>query len=264
MKGSAKRRRLTERQILAWADAHFRRLGQWPRCHSGPMLTVPDQTWRAVDEALRQGRRGLPGGSSLAQLLAQRRRVRNHMRLPRLTPEHIARWALDHFRRTGQWPTARSGPVLGMPAENWSAITTSLYQGQRGLPKGFSLAQLLAQRGYKRSLKHLPPLAVEQIVHWVEAHQQRTGKWPTHKAGPVAEAPGETWLGVDKALAKGKRGLPGGSSIARLVLLYRNVMLRAHWEGGLSDGRSPVATPARLVDILIRREGIRGTCHATS
>jgi hypothetical protein len=33
----------------------------------------------------------------------------------------------------------------------------------------------------------------------------------------VAEAPGETWLAVDAALARGLRGLRGGSSMARLL-----------------------------------------------
>ena len=39
---------------------------------SGPVLAAPGETWRLLDGYLRAGRRGLPGGSSLAKLLAGR------------------------------------------------------------------------------------------------------------------------------------------------------------------------------------------------
>jgi hypothetical protein len=37
---------------------------------SGPVAGAPGETWRAIDEALRRGHRGLPGDSSLSWLLA--------------------------------------------------------------------------------------------------------------------------------------------------------------------------------------------------
>jgi hypothetical protein len=33
------------------------------------------------------------------------------------------------------------------------------------------------------------------------SHYRRTGVWPQAKSGPVGEAPGETWDGIDMALA---------------------------------------------------------------
>jgi hypothetical protein len=33
---------------------------------------MPDEKWRNIDNALRYGLRGLPGGSSLAKLLAEK------------------------------------------------------------------------------------------------------------------------------------------------------------------------------------------------
>jgi hypothetical protein len=143
---------------------------------SGPVATVANQTWSGVNAALGQGRRGLPGGSSLAQLLAERRGVRNFKRLPRLTREQILCWADDHFRRQGQWPTNTSGPVLAMPGENWSAVHTCLHYGLRGLAGGSSLARLLAEARHRRNRKALPPLRLEHILSWARAHYQRTGK----------------------------------------------------------------------------------------
>jgi hypothetical protein len=46
--------------------------------------------------ALRLGLRGLPGGSSLARLLDEQRRVRNVKNLPPLTEEQILAWADEH------------------------------------------------------------------------------------------------------------------------------------------------------------------------
>src|SRR5215472_17467411 len=60
-------------QILAWADAWYERTGKWPHDDSGRIPGALGVTWRAVDLALSRGHRGLPGGSSLAQLLWEKR-----------------------------------------------------------------------------------------------------------------------------------------------------------------------------------------------
>lgn len=96
-----------------------------------------------VTTALREGLRGLPGGNSLAQLLAARRGVRNHLRLPRLATKQIAAWAGAHRDREGEWPTVRSGPVPEAPGETWKGINVALFKGLRGLPGGSSLPRLL-------------------------------------------------------------------------------------------------------------------------
>jgi hypothetical protein len=62
-----------------------------------------------------------------------------------------------------------------------------------------------------------PPLTVEQILAWADAHHERTGRWPISRSGPVEGVPGQTWGDVDKALRAGRRGLPGGDSLARLL-----------------------------------------------
>jgi hypothetical protein len=74
---------LTESQVLVWADAHHRWTGEWPIKFSGPVAGVKRLSWNAVDNSLRIGRRGLPGGSSLAQLLEVQRGVRQRAGRPR-------------------------------------------------------------------------------------------------------------------------------------------------------------------------------------
>jgi hypothetical protein len=62
-----------------------------------------------------------------------------------------------------------------------------------------------------------PPLSVEQVLAWADAHFVRTGRWPTATSGPVCGAPGEEWRYVDAALRLGFRGLRGGDSLGRLL-----------------------------------------------
>jgi hypothetical protein len=209
--------RLTEKQILRWADRHFRRNGEWPKRTSGPIAGAPGETWDVANTALHQGKRGLPGGSSLARLLAAQRSVRNQKALLPLTLDRILAWADAHFQRLGHWPKVRSGPVADAPGETWIAVETALDKGQRGLPGGSSLARFLAKhRGALYPMNRLR-LTVAQILRWAKAHYQRTSRWPNREAGPLPEAPGETWCMINRALRKGKRGLRGGTSLGRLL-----------------------------------------------
>jgi hypothetical protein len=142
---------LTEAQILRWADAHHRRTGDWPTYRSGPIPEAAGDTWTAVAAELRHGVRGLPGGTSLARLLAEHRGRRTRVALPPLTEAQILAWADAHYERTGRWPGAHSGPVRGAPGKTWGATNLTLRGGYRGLPGGDSLARLLVRHGQRRS-----------------------------------------------------------------------------------------------------------------
>src|SRR6516225_9672458 len=117
MKPRTPRRRLefSVPRVLTWADAYHARTGRWPHTESGPIPEALGETWRRVDNALRMGLRGLPGGSSLARLLAERRQVRNRGQLPPLRRKEVLAWADAHHRRTGTWPTGESGPIPDAP-----------------------------------------------------------------------------------------------------------------------------------------------------
>src|SRR5581483_2073506 len=133
-------------QILAWADAHHVRTGEWPRRTSGSIPESPRDHWGSVDIALTKGHRGLPGGSSLARLLHRERGVRNPKALPELTTRQILAWIDAFHARSGRWPHYQSGPIEEAPGETWGAVNFALEQGRRGLPGDSSLAQLLARR----------------------------------------------------------------------------------------------------------------------
>ena len=208
---------LTAEQILGWADAHHSKTGRWPTVALGRIDGASGETWSAVNAALEAGDRGLPRGGSLAELLAARRGVRNHMALPPFTIGQILAWADAHRARTGEWPSGKGDAIPEAAGETWRAVEAALFGGLRGLPGGDTLARLLARKRGKRNRKALPALSVEQIKRWADAHFQRTGHWPKQTDGPISDARGETWMAVHQALNKGRRGLPGGSSLARVV-----------------------------------------------
>jgi hypothetical protein len=157
---------LTVEQILAWADAHFRRAGRWPSAASGPVPESPGRTWAAVNMALGRGSHGLPGGDSLSRLLGRERGALRR-RGPQLRAVQIAGWARSHRRRTGFWPTIGSGAVFDAPGENWRAIDLALRRGWRGLPGGDSLAGLvdrLAPRAPQQRLQEHERLLSPQAI----------------------------------------------------------------------------------------------------
>jgi hypothetical protein len=208
---------LTEARIVTWARAHRQGTGRWPAAQSGPVAGAPGETWQGLDCALRYGSRGLPGGDSLARLLARRCGKLHPLHRPPLSVAQVLAWADRHRRRTGAWPRATSGPIPGTRGETWAAINNALVRGARGLPAGSSLQALLARERGKRNKSALPRLSAAGILAWADAHYARTGRWPGVLSGPIPEAPGESWRAVNLALYKGLRGLPGGDSLARLL-----------------------------------------------
>jgi hypothetical protein len=215
------RRLLTVEQILGWADEHQARTGSWPKIETRDGGSLPlGEKWRNLDRALREGTRGLAGGSSLPRLLDRERGVRNPKGLRLLTEELIVRWARAHYRCSGEWPDLNAGPVGRTNGEQWKNIDAALRQGSRGLPGGDSLGKLLARRMGVRTRAATPRLTVEMILRWADAHRAVRGRWPGVHCGPVLSAPGETWVAVNDALWRGTRGLPGGDSLFRLLVRH--------------------------------------------
>src|SRR5947209_994670 len=133
---------LTEQMILSWADVFREAMGRWPTRHDGAIAGTRCENWGDVDRALSVGDLGLPGGSSLARLLAEYRGVRNPAELPPLTHEQILIWADAFHELMGKWPTENSGPIPNSGGETWLAVDTALRNGARGLPGGYSLPLL--------------------------------------------------------------------------------------------------------------------------
>lgn len=214
---------VSEEQILSWADAYFARHGEWPSRKSGPVDDAPGEEWAELNRLLRDGRRGLPGGSSLPRLLAQRRGTRNRLQPPSLTEAQVLAWADAYYARHGAWPRKTSGRIDESPADMWQAIDRCLSEGRRGLPGGSSLALLLAAHRGVRRTHNRPPLTIAKILEWADAWHRQYGKWPTTTSGAIPESPGDTWSAIAAALRSGLRGLPAGASLASLLADHRGV-----------------------------------------
>jgi hypothetical protein len=139
------RRDLTLEQILAWADVFHSTHGRWPKAASGAVAGVRRANWFNINLRLQKGGRGLPGGESLAQLLANHRGAPMPHKKPPLLVEEILAWADAFHAAHGRWPSSTSGSVADEPRESWSKINQALAKGHRGLPRTGSLARLLAE-----------------------------------------------------------------------------------------------------------------------
>lgn len=212
--------RLTVKQVLAWADAHYERTGDWPHRQSGPILESQGESWKGIVRALYHGARGLPQ-TSLVSLLAKHRGQRYRQRGLPLTIERIVLWAMAHHELTGELPARDSGPVHGVPGEHWSAIDASLRAGARNLRGGSSLEQCLRNHYEPPYADIGHPLTTSLILRWAEDFRHRAGRWPTRTSAFVHGQGGERWSVIDQALREGHRGLPGGSSLAKLLTSHR-------------------------------------------
>jgi hypothetical protein len=220
---------LTEQRILEWADHYYASTGYWPRILSGLASPETGDTWNRVDRALKQGNRGLPGGSSLSRLLyEQRRAIAKKPKRPEradITEGMILDWADLYHKSTGEWPTRDSGPIEDCAPETWRIVEEALSRGKRGLPHGGSLYKLFrAHRGIppvNRSPPPRPPLTEQVILTWADQFHAAMGMWPKKYSGAISGTAKESWAGVNKALSKGLRGLAGGTTLCGLLARER-------------------------------------------
>src|SRR5262249_49591647 len=156
--------RLTERRILDWANAHHAETGTWPNENSGEVSGAPGEAWGHINQALRQGLRGLRGDDTLAHLVARRVGARNNTNVPPLSIAQVLAWADAHHERTGHWPNADTGAITESSDDTWMAIDNALRAGVRGLERGQSLARLLHRERGVRNRQAPPRLTVQQIL----------------------------------------------------------------------------------------------------
>ena len=203
-------------------DAHRASTGRWPTATSGPVQDgPPGLNWHSVIQAVQKGQRGLPAGLTWAGLRSEYREPR-----PEFTVERILAWADAHHARRGCWPTCASGRIEETGRETWSIVNAHLTRGGRGLPGGQNLASFLVEHRGVRIKNHLPPLRVEQILAWADAHHAAHGTWPTCVGGPVDGVPGESWNSIHRALDEGWRGLPGGTKLSQLLAEHGRIPAR--------------------------------------
>jgi len=145
------------------------------------------------------------------------------IRYPDLEITQILIWADAYYARHEKWPSKNSGSVAEAPGTTWCAIDLALKRGNRGLARGSSLSRLLQEWRSARNIHDLPTITVDHIQAWVDSHRERTGRWPTKTDAEIEEAPEEKWYSIDHHLRHGGRGLPGGTSLGRLIATERRV-----------------------------------------
>ncbi|WP_280524241.1 DEAD/DEAH box helicase [Legionella cincinnatiensis] len=135
--------KLTIEEIISWIQAYHNETGNWPTDKSGVIAYAPYKiTWCAVNIALKDGLRGLAGGSTLPKLLNEIFGVRNPKDLPDLNLKTIRKCINAHHDREGKCPNRDSGTIPELPGETWSAVITALTKGSRGLEKGWNITKL--------------------------------------------------------------------------------------------------------------------------
>jgi len=137
-----RKKHLTLARIKRWGNAYRKRHGRWPAPSDEPVEQDPSENWLKIEQALRQGYRGLPGGLSLAALFGRRPRQKKSS----LDLARILKWADAYYCRRGRWPPINAGPIQGQKELTWRAVDAALRQGHRGLNGGTSLYQLLKDR----------------------------------------------------------------------------------------------------------------------
>ena len=110
---------------------------------------------------------------------------------------------------------------------------------------GFRLESMISSRGTERRSsdatrrfwilcrKYLPEIdwevidrhrriALDDVLAWADAHFARHGKWPTQTSGIIPESR-FTWGAINTCLRSGLHGLPGASSLPKVLEEFRCV-----------------------------------------
>jgi len=209
--------RLTTDGIRQWVTEWYQRTGKYPTRNDGEIPGTNGETWAAVSDNLACGSRGLPGGSSLPRFLEQEFGVRNRLNPPQLTLAQITELITVWRERTGEFPCTKSGEIPDLDGITWRIVDKALRRGSHGLPGGSSLPQLLEVQFGVRNIQNLPRFTPTQIKGWIIEYHRKMGKYPVVLAGEIPGTDGETWGVVDRALSRGQRGLPAGSSLFKFI-----------------------------------------------
>jgi group I intron endonuclease len=212
------KKNLTKDKIWEAAKSWYNHNGEWPSERTkGKIPELPNENWSILDHALVRGLRGLPGGSSLPQLLASRG-ISNRCSKKDLTEDQVWIAAQNWYTITGRWPTQHTkGEIPGLTGENWDLVSHALINGFRGLPGGSSLPKFLTSRGVTNRCSKM---GLTESTIWKAAQNWFTQEyqWPSqHTKGEIPELPGYNWNAINSALKVGGRGLPKGSSLSKVL-----------------------------------------------
>jgi len=99
------------------------------------------------------------------------------------------------------------------PEEEERELNTAEPQAARPLERAGQRPKVTVPRAVR-----WPTLTRERILGLAGEYYERHGKWPTRNSGKISSDGADTWSGFEQCLSKGRRGLPGGSSLRAFLV----------------------------------------------
>lgn len=201
---------LTIQQVLAWADEYFSVKGSWP---SQKSKTINRQcpNWKAIDQCLIHGLRGLPKSGSLHKLLRKTgRKAESHLEKPDLSEAIILEWCDKYFVKYDEWPQVKHKRKVAGQDASWASIDAALRSGGRGLAKGKSLAKLLFEKREVETQGNQSRIEILKVTEWIRVFESSNKRYPSIEEDGDERIDGTklTWRQLINAVKSGSRGLP--------------------------------------------------------
>jgi len=239
------RKNLSVNRLTRWIKATKSKTGQypaqadaivWDQTEGGEFKIVRSESWRAIDNALRNGYRGSRNENFLNVKSLSDFKIKNNFVDDRaLSETQIVKWLATTIEKTGKIPSILDQDVWTknsnsdfevVDGETWVSIDSAIRGKTRGLSKnGQPIASSLADLKKKHGFVEDKSLSENQIIAWILSTYKKTGKYPSMadndvwteiSNGNFILVQDESWSKIDSALNNKQRGLvkPDNTAIA--------------------------------------------------
>jgi hypothetical protein len=195
---------ITIAQLRQTVDAYrLAHAGRFPTTYDGDAL--PGLTWERIDSRLREGHRGLPGGTSLSKWLDETYPAERHQ--APFTSTNMRAWVMAHLEANGgTFPHVASGDIPGTN-RTWMNVNDALRKRQLAFTKCPSLSAWLDDQFPLDRKKKAALITADMIAGLVDAYRaEHDGAFPYRESGKVAGL-NMTWTQLDNALRQGGKSL---------------------------------------------------------
>lgn len=210
---------LSEELICSWIkkyiDKHNKKK---PTQKSGVVEFVENDyqgiTWLDINNCLKKGLRGLPGGITLPAFIEKKFGMKGRkVSTFRLSEELICSWIKKHIdtHDKDKKPTKRSGIIEFAEGDyyglTWGSVDSALHRGSKGLQGGTSLADLIEKNFGIINPKSIPVLSEEKILYHAKKFKDKHGRKPHCNDGDVDGVENLTWRNIDGHLRQRESSL---------------------------------------------------------
>lgn len=184
--------------------------------------------WCTIDAALKNGRRSLPGGSSLTKLIIENfpgSKPRTRRGKYKITVEMLEKYIFEFFEQNQHYPNSVTQELISNEifGKSWKDIDVCLRNGKIiGLEEKSSLIKFTNDHFGDVNKASVGTLYVKNVVKYLTNFYNKYDYYPSAienkevTGGPTYL----TWNKIHKALYHGYYGLPGGSSLAEVKEKY--------------------------------------------